>query len=259
MQATWTVDKISVNAWRKLVDEYRDEPIPKERRTLNVQRKGIVLTKTVVWHRIIGCQVTTQQRSGRNTLVTKFLESASPLFDLKVVKKCASLEELAQDELTAAGLRMTKKVPKRLQAIYDLLEDGEWSTLLSQLETIRKRTTQNKERAVVNYLTGLQNGSKSKRFPGLGQKQSRNFIQWLGLSRWEVPLDSRVLRVLRTQGANFVPKGNSLADATVYLFVQDLLQIIASRLGIFPCELDACMFASGEGKIEDDDEEVDED
>lgn len=85
---------------------------------------------------------------------------------------------------------------------------------------------------------------RSGAFPGLGQKQARNFLQWIGLSRYEVPLDSRVLKRLQEFGANFVPSSSAMTDEAVYLFVQDLVQRIAKELGIYPCELDVCIFAS---------------
>lgn len=109
--------------------------------------------------------------------------------------------------------------------------------LRAHLETIEKNTTVGKERAVVDYL-------RAGNYPGLGQKQSRNFIQWLGLSRYEVPLDSRVLKKLKEFGSNFVPSGSALTDEVVYLFVQDSIQRLAKELDIYPCELDACIFAS---------------
>ncbi len=250
MQAAWTIRKDSIKAWQKLVDEYRDEDVPKTRRRMNVRREGIVLSQEVIWHRLIGCQVTTQQRSGPDTLVTRFLESSSPLFDLKKVRSAASVAKLAEREMSKFGLRMSVRIGARLQTIFNLLERGEWPTLIGHLESLRKSTTQDKERAVAGYLSDRLAGSNDKRYPGLGHKQARNFIQWLGLSQWEVPLDSRVLKVLRRLGANFVPRGSALTDEAVYLFVQDLVQEVAMQLGILPCELDACIFASEGGKVD---------
>lgn len=128
------------------------------------------------------------------------------------------------------------------------LEAGEWQKLLCQLETISKRTDWRAERAVVDYLLKkheVPGTSKSrKRYPGLGPKQARNFVQWLGLSRHEVPIDSRVLKKMKEFGTTFLPSGAALGDEAVYVFVQDGLQQIAESLAIYPCILDACIFAS---------------
>ncbi len=134
--------------------------------------------------------------------------------------------------------------------IFANLEGGVWKELLARLSTLERNTTSKKEREVADYLqAGI--------FPGLGQKQSRNFIQWLGLSRYEIPLDSRVLKRMREFGCNFVPSGSALTDETVYLFVQDCLHKVAHALDIYPCELDACIFASFDNEAEVEKLEVD--
>jgi thermostable 8-oxoguanine DNA glycosylase len=145
---------------------------------------------------------------------------------------------LAAIECTNAGLRRAPTIAKNLDRIFSLLEAGEWKALRAQLDTLVTNTTQKKERAVVSYLL------RGKKYPGLGQKQARNFIQWLGLSRYEVPLDSRVLKKLREFGSSFVPSSAALTDEAVYSYIQEGLQSIAKHLGIYPCELDACIFAS---------------
>jgi thermostable 8-oxoguanine DNA glycosylase len=161
-----------------------------------------------------------------------------------------SVRDLVVSECTTAGLRRAPTIAANLDRIFSGLEAGEWKTLRAQLESLSTNTSQRKERAVVAYLL------HGKKYPGLGQKQARNLIQWLGLSRYEIPLDSRVLKKLREFGSNFVPSGTALTDEAVYLYVQEGLQSIAKHLDIYPCELDACIFASFD--ISDDAEGDDE-
>lgn len=246
MLASWTVSDDSIEAWRQLVAANRGKDLPTRRRKLNVQRKGIDLSKEVIWRRLIGCQVTTQQPSGPTSRVKRFLESSSPLLQLREARKATSLQRFVQEELSRAGLRRGNVIGTHLHSTLQRLEGGEWAILIGHLETIRNYPTVHKERTVVRYLCSKDDGREEKRYPGLGQKQSRNFIQWLGLSRYEIPLDSRVLKTLKGLGANFVPNGSALVDEAVYLFVQDLLHMIAARLDIYPCELDACVFASAD-------------
>jgi thermostable 8-oxoguanine DNA glycosylase len=159
------------------------------------------------------------------------------------------LFDFLQRELTKAGLRRAPTIASNLAAIWTLLEEGEWNALLAHLETLRTYPTILKERAVIKYLL-------ADKYPGLGQKQSRNFIQWIGVSRYEVPLDSRVLKKMREFGASFVPSGTALTDEVVYLFVQDCLQHVSRALDIYPCMLDACIFASFD--VKDDAEGADD-
>ena len=209
-----------------------------------MRRKGIDLSRETVWKVFVGCQVTTQQRSGPNSLVKKFLNSESPALSYKKCKSSTSIKDMIATECKNRGLRRAPTISSNLLAIFNGLETGGWEGLMKHLNTLSKNTTMAKERSVVNHL-------QSKAFPGLGQKQSRNFIQWLGLSRYEIPLDSRVLKKLKELGTNFVPSGAALTDEAVYIFVQDGIQQIAKILDLYPCELDACLFSSFDVTDED--------
>lgn len=213
-----------------------------------------------MWRVFVGCQVTTQQRSGPDSAVSRFLKSESPALSLRKCRQVQSVGKVIEIECANAGLRRAATIAKNLQEIYSRLEGGEWPVLIEQLQRLEQRTSPQKERDVISYLlsfdpTGV-GRRKSRKYPGLGQKQSRNFIQWLGLSKYEIPIDSRILKKMKEFGSNFVPSGSSLTDEVVYLFVQGALQRIAKSIGIYPCELDACIFASFD--IEDDTEAADE-
>jgi thermostable 8-oxoguanine DNA glycosylase len=238
MKAVWEISEADVKRWGDFVKRHENKPLPMQRYRRNVRRLDIELSKRTVWHAIVGCQVTTQQRSGPGSNVERFLHSDSPALDLIGCRKATSLAKLLTSECTKAGLRRGNNISNYLVRIFDYLEGGGWHVLMAQLQTLCSHTTLKKERAVVAYIL------EERRFPGLGPKQARNFIQWLGLSRYEIPIDSRVLKCMRELGVNFVPNATALGDENVYLFVQGALQELAKRIEIYPCQLDACIFAS---------------
>lgn len=248
MLASWNMDESSLSKWRVLVSENSSRELVLKRRDKNVRRNGIDLSKDEIWRVLVGCQVTTQQRSGKNSAASRFLKSSSPALRLRECRRAPSVHNLIESECGAAGLRRAPTMAANLTTIFNGLESGGWSELLDRLRTLERNTTIIKERGVVNHILS------SKMFPGLGQKQSRNFIQWLGLSRYEVPLDSRVLKKLAEFGCNFVPKGAALTDEMVYVFVQSAIQQIAKALDMYPCELDAYIFSSFEDKEEEDED-----
>lgn len=247
MEAAWNITEDDIRRWSEFVKANENKSLPQRRYLRNIKKIGVDLSKRTVWQTIVGCQVTTQQRSGPGSNVSKFLESSSPVLDPSACRKSASLTKLIATECTKAGLRRRNQISSNLVNIFEYLENGGWRELFIRLETLESYTTSQKERAVVSYI--LDYGT----FPGLGQKQARNFIQWLGLSRYEIPIESRVLKCMRQLGANFVPKATALTDESVYLFVQGALQEVAKRIGIYPCQLDACIFASFDV---DNDEEI---
>lgn len=237
MNPTWEISGVVLERYRNLVDKYSRHEKVLERRDRNIKRKGIDLSKNFLWHVFVGCQVTTQQRSGPDTQVGRFMNSKSPALNYRSCIRAHSLIGMLEQEFSTAGLRRSPTMASNLATIHENLEGGEWNTLLQHLKTLERNTTQSKELKVAQYLS-------SKLYPGLGPKQSRNFIQWIGLSRFEVPIDSRVLTKLKEFGCTFAPKQSALSDESVYRFVQSGIQQIAASLDIYPCILDACIFYS---------------
>jgi thermostable 8-oxoguanine DNA glycosylase len=237
MKPVWEINKTTLQRWRKFVVSNIKNDLVVDRQRRNVGRKDIDLSKSSLWKVFVGCQVTTQQRSGPNTPVSRFMSSASPALNYHACRREPSVQGELKRELAAAGLRRAPTISKNLTRILEELEDGEWKILLRHLSTLESNTTKGKEQKVAEYL-------QLGKYPGLGPKQSRNFIQWIGLSRYEIPLDSRVLKKLKELGCSFVPRAVALSDETVYRFVQSGLQQIAYELDIYPCVLDACIFSS---------------
>jgi hypothetical protein len=82
---------------------------------------------------------------------------------------------------------------------------------------------------------------------GFGPKQSRNFWQWLGLTRFESPLDSRVTAWLNSKHIfPFVLSAQALADENYYAFVMDGVHNLCAAAGILPCVFDAAVFSLGQ-------------
>ena len=85
------------------------------------------------------------------------------------------------------------------------------------------------------------------RFDGFGPKQSRNVLQALGLTRYEIPIDSRITDWLNEFGFPVRLSGDALSDRNYYNFVSDGIQILCEKCDVFPCVLDAAIFSSKDG------------
>ena len=81
-------------------------------------------------------------------------------------------------------------------------------------------------------------------FKGFGPKQSRNFLQSLGLTKYEIPIDSRISQWLNNFGFPIRLSSTSLSDKAFYHFVSDGIIELCEKAGIYPCELDAGIFSS---------------
>ena len=105
--------------------------------------------------------------------------------------------------------------------------------LLTGLEEHRGRK---REREAAEYL--------AETFSGLGPKQSRNLLQYLGLTRYEIPIDSRVVKWLNNNGFPVRLNAAGLTDTAYYEFVLDAVQALCKAARVYPCIFDAAVFSS---------------
>ena len=82
-----------------------------------------------------------------------------------------------------------------------------------------------------------------EKFDGFGPKQSRNVLQALGLTRYEIPIDSRVTNWLNEElKFPFRVTSDALFDRHYYRLISDEICKLCEACGIFPCVLDAVIF-----------------
>lgn len=236
VRLVWDISDSDVAKWRNFVDANINNEFVRERQKRNIDRATVDLSKGYLWHVHVGCQVTSVQRSGPNSPVFKFLNSNSPALDYQECLESPDVKSMLISELSKSGLRRNKIIAENLTSTLKVLESGLWEGFVEVLQSAFENGTQELERNAANFL--------SENFRGIGLKQSRNYIQWIGISQYEIPLDSRVTKVMKRLGASFVPNAAAMSDAEVYYMVQGGLQLLADKLGIKPCILDACIFSS---------------
>ena len=104
------------------------------------------------------------------------------------------------------------------------------------LRTLNEAATPEMEREVANFI--------DERLVGFGPKQSRNLLQSLGLTRYEIPIDSRITKWLTEFGFPVKLSAGALADQGYYEFVMDAVQQLCREADEYPCVLDAAIFSS---------------
>ena len=218
MRCEWIIEQTDVERLHDFLAKWNSSALVLERENRNVKRNIPALSRDHVWQVLVACLLTSVQRSGPDSAVSRFL-SVSP-FPLRL-EEChhrSDLLEFAQGVLQRfGGIRFTTKIPEQLeQNISIVCDDGKWATVESCLQGLTGQPSLGEEREVADYL--------AESIHGFGPKQSRNFLQILGLSRFVVPLDSRVTKWLNDFGFPVELSGSMLSDRHYYEFVEDGLQ-----------------------------------
>jgi hypothetical protein len=241
MEVRWVITDKDLKRFGAFVERHRNHPLVVERVERNVRRNGIEISKQRFWETLVGCLLTTRQKSGAGSFVEKFLGSGTKLLSFDFCRTHTDLAKYAASEIATAGLPRYAILANQVVHALGQLDAGGWGQLRDALTSIYSHTTVKKERAVARLL--------QSRFNGIGPKQSRNLIQWLGLSRYEVPLDSRMAKRLLELRFPVPVAAAALSDEDYYCFVEDGLHLLVAKLDIYPCQFDACVFASFEREV----------
>lgn len=243
MKIEITFSQDDVARVRDVVTRMAGHTIVVERQARNVHRRGIDLSHAIIWERQIGCLLTTQQKSSEDSAVQRFIRSRSPLLSLHQCEKVKDVARLAESELSAfGGIRRTTVIPKQIAHNFRRLTGDGWGELdvaLSILKTPPQ--SKEKERDCAAQIDNM--------LQGFGPKQSRNLLQWLGLTQYEIPIDSRVLRWLRDLGNGTsldLLSSAALGETDYYCCIMDTIQELCAEAKVLPCIFDASVFASFE-------------
>lgn len=230
-----------VAAVRNLIERSKDTDFFRDRRVRNVVAPTPTFSRAEFWRVLIGCLLTTQQRSTKGSAVDRILEIDTFPLALNTCEKQPSVQIFVSKTLESfGGIRRGVTISNQAEENWKRLEGGLWKNAeewFAKLRQQRLREPQNKDRVLEREAARWADES----FAGLGPKQSRNLWQWLGLTRYEIPLDSRVTEWVN---GNLTCKieAKRLGQLRYYESALDSLQAICEKADALPCELDAAAF-----------------
>jgi len=238
MKFTWVIEPNDLVEVKTLLDRYKDDYFVTKRRELNLQDCKSKVRKADFWKQMVACHLTSVQRSGPTNPVARFLRTSPFQLAYKTCLKQSDVEAFMNAVLTHfGGIRRTNIIPREMAGNLRSLESGMWQHTFSALDKLRSGPANiATEREVANFIR--------VNFKGFGPKQSRNLLQSLGLTRYEIPIDSRITDWLTKLGFPFPLPSQALGDLAYYLFVMDRIQELCKACDVVPCILDAAIFTS---------------
>lgn len=241
MKLSWTVTEADALKLRRVVDQHKKSDLVRERFKRNIRRHQLPLTRTSFWHSLILCLLTTQQRSGPESSVYRLLNQRPfPLRYRACLESKGPGAFVARELRRHGGIRRADTIGREAAENLDLLRSREGGAVLRLLRLLGRRRTARAERKAAHLLADT--------FKGLGPKQSRNLLQNMGLTRYEIPIDSRIVKWLNDYGFPVHLSAAGLADPHYYEFILDGVQMLCRRARVYPCIFDAAVFTSFDQK-----------
>jgi hypothetical protein len=239
MKIIWQTSPEDILRVRALIHEQKDNPLVRRRKG-NLAKTKPQVNKSRFWIHMVQMRLTSIQRSDPDSHVSRFCRLTP--FPLSYERVCAESRPgrfIAGVLKGAGGIRFQNIISRQLAANLSVLENKGWPEALENCNRLTRNVLPNVERAVANYI--------EMNFEGFGPKQSRNLLQSLGLTRYEIPIDSRVTDWLNKLEFPVKLSAAALADRNYYEFVSDGVQILCADSEVYPCILDAAIFAKKDG------------
>lgn len=132
--------------------------------------------------------------------------------------------------------RFINRIPGFLSENFSYLESTKWKIFSEIEKKLNGSHTKEIERFYADQV--------DDKLKGFGPKQSRNILQAMGLTRYEVPIDSRITNWLNKFGFPVKLNSTALSDKHYYHFVLDGFQYLCEKADLYPCIVDASIFSS---------------
>ena len=241
MQLKWEVNADDVAKVHTFLARMKDNPFVTNRIRNNVTGPRPMFSKDRVWHEMVACLLTTQQRSGPNSAISRLIGTDPFPLSYSISSVSVDLETLVRDTVAnAGGIRRKNRIADEVKENLRRFENGLWG----KLEAVWSQLAASDDRALERTTARMiDHGLK-----GFGPKQSRNLLQVLGLTKYETPIDSRIVKWLGKFDFPLRVPASALMHAEVYELVMDGIQELCRKCDVYPCVLDAAIFASFDGE-----------
>lgn len=237
MKIVWEFEPDEIECLSSFVSARRDNVFVRSRIERNMLNPPTSVDISQFWQILLSCLLSSQQRSGPNSPVSRFLESKPPPLTYEFYQQQADPLAAGKRVLKAArGIRFTNRIPEYLAKNYTRLNSGLWTQTKEVLGSLIGQDSPTLERQAAEFV--------QVSFIGFGPKQSRNLLQDLGLTKYEIPIDSRITKWLNEFGFPVHLSAAGLNDSHYYNFVLDGIQAMCERSSILPCVFDAVVFSS---------------
>ena len=240
MNIIWEINDSDAKRAIEFVSKIKN-PLVDKRLSRNINRENIGINKESILRTMLLSLMTFQQHSSINPRVISFM-SKKP-FPVLYKPDMADTDYLIMmfSMFEEHGLaQFVPKVPNFFLKNITFLEKTNWALIPDLKEILEKEAGRDNERILADRIDQM--------FKGFGSKQARVFLQILGITRYEIPIDKQTLVWLKDFGLPVLFSPNALQDKGFYHLISDGIQLLCEKAEIYPCVLDAAIFSSNTGQ-----------
>jgi hypothetical protein len=257
MALDWEISQGDVRKTKEFIKRNESKVYARKRVKDNISLPAPEINRRIIWECMFDCLLSTRQKSGPGSPIAIFQnQNPYPLaYELCVQQE--DVENFIRTQIyTNPSIQYRNKIAKFAAFNLTWLEKyGGWEKIDEWVKPLKEQRSMNPdpihqraERDVAHKF--------DEYFKGIGPKQSRNYLQLLGLTRYEIPIDSRFLNWITANEFPLYFDGTHIQDldrntintrlSTPFWYdsILDKLQELSLKCSILPVVLDGCVFAS---------------
>lgn len=211
--------------------------VPAERISRNIDRKELIINRdTILRTMFISMLGSPDDPEIKQTAATIYKRKPF-LGQYDFLYRTSNINLAISEALRNQGLiRQAKKLPEYFEMNFMYLEETEWELEKILTDGIARLLPRQEERELADAI--------DQWFKGFGSKEARYFLQTLGITRYEIPVDAPVIAWMREFGFPVLFDGTALQDKSFYHLITDGIQILCDEAEVFPCVLHAAITAN---------------
>jgi hypothetical protein len=256
MAVTWEISKNDIETTQRFIEEFKNCSNAQKRVIDNVLLPVPPISKEIMWEVMFDCLLSSMQRSGPSSPIAKFMNIKPFPLNLTLCLSEKEVGTFVEKILSDNNCnRFRKQIGISAEKNIELFDGNNWDEfkhIISPLCQARTRTPEINDQVYERKVSHWLDSS----FRGFGPKQSRNYIQLLGISRYEIPIDSRFVNWLINNNFLILINGKMLREIDRkylntllsvpywYDLILDKIQEMCIKSNILPCILDGCVFGS---------------
>jgi thermostable 8-oxoguanine DNA glycosylase len=196
----------------------------------NIRRIEVTIDKDSILRAMLTCLLASDTDSYPEHEIDKIFHKKSHFLNFEYLFKMNSIENAFHEIFQKFGNnKYVKKVPKYFSSNFDFLVETNWNLESEIKNSLKKELTKHDERKLADMA--------DRSFKGFGSKEARSFLLALGVTKYEIPIDNKLIRWLEKFSFPIKFTKIALQDIIFYHFVSDGIQKLCEVSDIYPCVL----------------------
>lgn len=233
MDIEWRVNDTDLKKITDFVNQQSNEHVA-NRIARNINSQGLLINRDTILHALLYSMLLPNQKHSSDSPITTFFQkSPSPFLYITIVN-VPDVKKYVFDTFKKHGITLDiNKSPEYFAHNFHLLESTNWALLDILIKKLCQKGGKQAEREIADYVDTM--------FKGFGAIEARIFLQYLGLTKYEIPIDSIVSDWLNNFGFPVKLSTTALQDRNYYHFVSDGIQLLCKKANVYPCVLEAAI------------------